>query len=271
MGAATPTGGPVVKESLTGVLQRAPRHPVWTFLLGITGLLAIGHLAALLARLTLGIRRPATLTITPAGLRLEQRTLLLGRELRNRETLVPLDALLRITREVRYARTSLYVGLAAIAFGTYVGVGFFVDGLRAPGGSPSLVGMGLLLMLGGLGLDYALSSLADAARGRCRLVLVPVRGRALCIGGLDPRRTDAALRDVADVLGIEPRHPQPTVPALDHLDRRPSPPTKPAAPSQPEEWHQAVAAGRSSATAQSHTEAKTRTSSNPPGRNERES
>jgi hypothetical protein len=193
---------------LAGELRRPPRSALWTFVLGATGLLVVGHLMAVVARLTLGIRRPASLEVTPSGIRLKQRTLLLGRVIRDRQTVVPLDALLRVTREVRFARSGLYAGLAMLALGTYFGIGLFVDGLRAPGSSPSLLFMGLVVMLLGLILDYGLSSLADTARGRCQVTVVPVRGRPLCVGALEPRHADAALRLVATELGIEPEHPE---------------------------------------------------------------
>jgi len=55
----------------------------------------------------------------------------------------------------------------------------------------------VLLVVAGLGLDYGLSRLADAARGQCRLVVVPCKGKAFCIGGLEPERTDRVLQEIA--------------------------------------------------------------------------
>ena len=60
------------------------------------------------------------------------------------------------------------------------------------------------MLIVGLLLDFGLTSLSDAARGRCSIVVVPVRGRALCVGALTPERADATLRSVATELGIEP-------------------------------------------------------------------
>jgi hypothetical protein len=45
----------------------------------------------------------------------------------------------------------------------------------------------------GLAIDFALSSLVPAVRGRCRLFFVPRTGRKLCVAGVDPRRADAML------------------------------------------------------------------------------
>ena len=106
--------------------------------------------------------------------------------------------LARVTREVRYARLGLYAGLLALVLGTYFGMGLFVDGVRVPGGSASLLGMAVLLMVLGLAADFVLSGASDNARGKCRLVVVPRKGRRLCIGMLDPRRADQMLASIAE-------------------------------------------------------------------------
>jgi hypothetical protein len=100
---------------------------------------------------------------------------------------------------VRYARLGLYAGLLALVLGTYFGMGLFVDGVRVPGGSLSLLGMAVLLMVLGLGADFVLSGASDNARGKCRLVVEPRKGRRLCIGALDPRRADQMLASIADL------------------------------------------------------------------------
>jgi hypothetical protein len=154
----------------------------------------------LLVRYALGYRRPAELQLSREGLRLTWHTELLGRRTSDRCRVVPLGALARVTREVRYARAGLYAGLAALALGTFLGVGLLLDGLLAPGGSGPLVVLGLLCLLGGVGLDFVLSTLVDSARGTCRLVAVPLKGKALCVGALDPRATDAMLTEVASAV-----------------------------------------------------------------------
>jgi hypothetical protein len=92
---------------------------------------------------------------------------------------------------VRYPRIALYAGLLALAVGSYVGVSAFVDGVRAA--SPSLLASGLAIVALGLALDFALSSVAPGARGRCRLLLVPRDGAKLCVAGVDAARADALL------------------------------------------------------------------------------
>lgn len=178
---------------LWGELQPAPRGALLTVVLALTLLLFLLELLRLIARYALLYRRPASIRLGPQGVELYHRVELMGRVLRDRSTVVPFANLARVTREVKYARAGLYVGLAALTLGTYFGTGLFVDGLRVPGGSGPLLGLAALFIVAGLSVDFVLSSAGDSLRGRCRIVIVPLRGRSLCIGGLDPVRADALL------------------------------------------------------------------------------
>jgi hypothetical protein len=184
-------------DKLTGELRPAPLGPIATTLLALTLLLFLWQLVWLILRYAFAFRRPAEVRISERGLELTHRTELLGRVLRDKATVVPLGDLSRVTREVRYARAGLYAGLVALVVGSYFGTGLFVDGLRVPGGSGSLLGAAVLLVVFGLALDFTLSIATDSARGRCRLVVVPRKGRRLCIGALDPARTDAMIASIA--------------------------------------------------------------------------
>jgi hypothetical protein len=178
--------------SAEGEIVAPPRGPVALVLLGVTGVLALMHLGRLIGRHALRYRRPAELRVHEGGVTVLSRTELLGRTLRTDEVHVPRESLLRAAREVRYPRLALYAGLVALALGSYLGVSLFVDGARA--GSPELLGMGLLLVALGVGLDFALENIAPATRGRCRVVITPRKGRALALGGVDPTRADLALK-----------------------------------------------------------------------------
>ena len=177
---------------VAGELVSPPRHPVTLFLLSITGILVVAHVLRLVARLALRYRRPAELRVTVTGVTLRSHTAILGRTLRERETVIPVEALLQATREVRYPRIFLYAGLFALAVGSYLGVALFVDGARA--GSPELLGIGALLVAGGIGLDFLLENAQSGLRGRCRVVLVPRKGRALAVADVDPGAADVALK-----------------------------------------------------------------------------
>jgi hypothetical protein len=179
-------------EPVVGELASAPRGPALTALLAVTGILLAVQAARLLGRVALAYKKPAELTLSEdGGIRVHWRVELLGRTLRDREVVVPRTALLRATREVRYPRLALYAGLLALAIGSYVGVSAFVDGVRAA--SPSLLASGLVIVVLGLALDFALSSVAPGAKGRCRLLVVPRDGEKLCVAGVEPHRADAVL------------------------------------------------------------------------------
>ncbi|WP_437682832.1 hypothetical protein [Sorangium sp. So ce131] len=176
---------------LSGELTPPPRGPVQLVLLAATGILFVLHLGRLAGRFLLRYRRPAALDVGPRGVTVRSRTELFGRVLRERETYIPVESLLRATREVRYPRLGLYAGLVALGLGTYVGVSLLVDGARA--GSPELLGMGALVFAFGAALDFGLSHLGTASRGRCRVVLVPRKGPALALGGIERDAADLAL------------------------------------------------------------------------------
>jgi hypothetical protein len=157
----------------------------------VTGLLLVLRLGRLLGRLLLRYRRPAELQVTARGLTIRSRTELFGRTLKEREMHIPVEALLRASREVRYPRLGLYAGLVSLGAGTYLGVSLFVDGARA--GSPELLGLGALFVALGAALDFGFSHLGTGARGQCRVVIVPRKGPVVAVGGADPVLADAAL------------------------------------------------------------------------------
>ncbi len=183
------------EEHLSGELAAVPQGPALTILLAVTGILLILRGASLFARLALAFRRPAEVTLSEASVRIRSRTVLLGRTLSDRELVFPRSALARAVREVRYPRLGLYVGLLALALGSYFGMSVFVDGVRAA--SPSLLLTGLLVIAAGVGLDLVLGSLLPGATGKCRVVLMFLRGPAVCVAWVDADRADRALAKLA--------------------------------------------------------------------------
>ncbi|WP_437693344.1 hypothetical protein [Sorangium sp. So ce176] len=192
---AWPAGAPELEGGaparLAGELSPPPRGPVALVLLAATGILLVMHAGRLAGRFLLRYRRPAAIEVGPRGVTVRSRTELLGRALREKETYIPVEALLRATREVRYPRLGLYVGLVALGLGTYLGMSLLVDGARA--GSPELLGMGALVFAFGAALDFGLSHLETATRGRCRVVLVPRKGPAVALAGVERAAADLAL------------------------------------------------------------------------------
>src|SRR5262249_32943521 len=157
-------------EPIVGEIVPAPRGPVVTALLGVSGLLLALHLARLFGRIAFAYKKPAQITLLESeagGVRVRWRVEVLKRTLFDRD-------LVRVTREVRYPRIALYAGLLSLAIGSYIGVSAFVDGVRVA--SPSLIVSGIVIVATGLALDFGLSSLAPAARGLCRVLFVPRDG-----------------------------------------------------------------------------------------------
>jgi hypothetical protein len=189
LGAATQA--PLREVRLEGEAMAAPRGPVLTALLALTGILFAMHALRIIARLALAYRRPAEVSLTEAGIRMRTRTELLGRTLREREHVIVRAGLVRVVREVRYPRAAFYAGLLALAAGSYVGVRAFVDGVRAA--SPSLLLTGLVVIVLGIAADFVLGSVLPGSKGRVRVVFVPRTGKALCVGDVDANRADDAL------------------------------------------------------------------------------
>lgn len=176
---------------LEGEMLPTPRGPVATTLLAITGILFVVNGLRLAARLALAYKRPTEVFLSDAGVRIKTRTEMLGRTLREREHVIVRAGLVRVMREVRYPRAAFYAGLLALALGSCVGVRTLSDGVRAA--SPSLLLVGLVIILLGIAADFALVTLVPGTRGRVRIAFVPKSGRAFTVGELDPRRADEAI------------------------------------------------------------------------------
>ena len=191
--------GGVAREPLEGELVPAPFGPVVTVVLAVTFALVFVQLWRLAARYAFGYRRPAAFSLTERGLELTYQVEMLGKVLSERTELVPLANLSRVIREVDYARAGVYAGLAALVAGTYFGMGLFVDALRVPGGSGSLLAMAVALMIAGLAADFVLSSGLDSLRGRCKLMIERRKGPVICLGAINADRADAMLMTVTAV------------------------------------------------------------------------
>jgi hypothetical protein len=194
----SPEGSLTPTKALEGELSPAPKSALLTALLAVTFVLAIAHVSCLIGRYVFSYKRPAKVLLSQRGLEVTYHTELLGKVLRERATLVPLSNLASVTREVRFARLGMYAGLIALVLGSYVGMGLFVDGLRVPGGSATLLGLAVVIVLVGLVIDFILSSLSDTVRGKCRILVIPRTGKAVCIGALSPAEADAVLGRIAE-------------------------------------------------------------------------
>ena len=199
----------VPQVTLEGELAPLPRGPWLTGLMAITGVLVMREVSLLLLRHVLVFRRPAEIRLVPSGIEVRGRTSMLGKVLREHTSVIPREGLVRVTREVRFPSAAMYAGLFALALGSYVGVGLVVDGVRAA--SPSMLGVGLMVALFGLALDFTLTSLVPGLKGRTRVVFVPRRGGVLCVGSVNPSRANRLLAALAK---SERRTASPSSPAV---------------------------------------------------------
>lgn len=185
---------------LTGRLASIPAGPVGTAISAFTGWLFIRRVASWMARTLLAYRADAEIRVTEKGLEVKERKSLLGRQFREKNSLIALGNVRRLTREIRYARSGTYAGLAALGLGSFLGMRLFVNGLRVPGLSGPLLLLGLAVVIGGLSLDFLLVNWLDAARGKCRVVVVAERGPGLCLSGVESTQADAVLSALAKKL-----------------------------------------------------------------------
>ena len=186
--------------TLSGTLAAVPRSAVATAIEAFTGWLLIRQVADFTLRVFLAYRAKAEIRVTEKGLEIHEKRSLLGRRFRERTSVVTMHEVRRLSREVRYARAGTYAGLVALCLGSFLGMRLFVDGLRVPGFSGQLLWLGLLLVVGGLCLDFAFANWFDATRGRCRFLVVTERGKGFCLADVEPSQVDAMLSQLAKQL-----------------------------------------------------------------------
>ncbi|GAC1352715.1 MAG: hypothetical protein NVSMB1_18360 [Polyangiales bacterium] len=181
--------------ALKGHLSSPPRSALFTVFYALSGYMLLHAIALLVFKHLLGFKRDARLELTETGLEIKGKVALLGRELLVVNTVIPTSGLALIKRDVRYPSLPLYGGLASLLIGTYAGVSLLAWGVQAA--SPRLLGYGLLALLAGVVLDFVLTTLLPGAAGRCRLLMVPKQGRAVCVAGLAIGDTDRMLSELA--------------------------------------------------------------------------
>jgi len=187
---------------LSGRLVPAPLPTVWFVLGSVSLLLPLWAMLRAVLTLALGLRTEVELRMTPKGVELQRRRFLLGRNVSERRTTHTLDALMAVERQSRFARLPLYAGLAALALGTWFGLWLMLDGASVQGGSMSLIGAGALVLLAGLAADLLLTRLSDWLGRRTRLLLVPRRGRRLCVAGLEENQAEHWLEHFTAALAV---------------------------------------------------------------------
>lgn len=161
--------------TLSGRMGRAPRVSLTHVLRLVTGLALLQWLLRGLGKVV-GFSRELELELIPSGVRVQRRTRLLGRLVRESRETHAWAAVAGAERRVRYPALPYLVGLLAFSVGALMGGLFAFDALRT--GETVLLLIAAGLVLGGAGLDLALSVLWPARSGSVafELRLLPKRG-----------------------------------------------------------------------------------------------
>jgi hypothetical protein len=165
--------GPQIRGGLTRRLWFAPIR----VLAVLTGFALLRGLLALVGRYLLVWRRHATATIDGGAVILEVEWSLLGKRFRRTRTVAPIRSLDAARFEDRRRYVHLLVGFGCLAIGTWVGIQWLVDGLRA--GFPQLALIGAGVVAAGVILDLVLYLVVPEGKGRShvQLALGPWRVR----------------------------------------------------------------------------------------------
>ena len=190
---SVPSGG-----ILQGKLAATPRSSWLTALQAVTGWALVRGLFVLISEHIFGFRRQVNVQLSRTGISIKGEVELMGRKLREIDVIYPLKGLSLVEREVRFPRLPVYLGLIALLSGTFFGLMAVSWGLQAT--TTRLFVYGVLFLLIGVGLDFALTVLFPAVRRRCRLTVFAVKGRPISVVGLDVGEADRLLVDLQKLL-----------------------------------------------------------------------
>lgn len=193
-GARDSRAGPI----LSGALEGRPWSGWARFLAAITGILLIRWLLRLGARYLLGLRREATVSLTPTTLTVDGQTQLLGRRIRERHTTRALQLLAGVAIERRFRYLHLLIGALGLVLGLTLGVNFLVEGACA--GYPPLALFGLTIIGGGILLDVLLEVLVPNRQGVVTLVIDLGHKRVFRIRGVDRKAAQRFVDEASQLI-----------------------------------------------------------------------
>ena len=188
---STEPAGPQIRGRLTRRLGFAPIR----ILAVLTGFALIRGVLALIGRYLLVWRREATAAIDGGTMTLDVEWSVLGKRFRRTRTVAPIRSVEAARFEDRRRYVHLLVGFGCLAIGTWVGIQWFVEGLRA--GFPQLALIGAGIVAAGVLLDLVMYVFVPEGKGRSHvhLVLGPWRVRVAGVEREAGERFLAALRE----------------------------------------------------------------------------
>lgn len=181
------TTGPI--EVRGEICRRLSPWPIRALMI-VTGLALVRGLLAFAIRYCLGFRRTAVAVLDDGTLTLDEDWFLFGRRIGGRRTVARLADTRAFRLENRERQLEIAVGFGALAVGTYVGLQWFVDGLRA--GYPYLMLVGAGIVAAGVALDVVLYTLVPSRPGSHRLVIA-LGPWEIRLAGVDRDRAERAM------------------------------------------------------------------------------
>jgi hypothetical protein len=165
--------GPRIRGQLSRRLSYAPIR----VLAVLTGFALVRGVLSLVGRYLLVLRREATAAIDGGTMTLDVEWSILGRRFRRIRTVAPIRTIDAARFEDRRRYVYLLVGFGCLAIGTWIGIQWLVEGLRA--GFPQLALIGAGIVAAGVLLDLAMYVFVPEGKGRSRvhLILGPWRVR----------------------------------------------------------------------------------------------
>lgn len=186
------------------------RGPVWRFFEVVTGYALLRALGRVVFNVLLLGRRDVELVLSPFGMELTRRLRLLGVPIRERRDYIAFNEVRTVRVLRRWQGVGTYVGLAALALGTYFGSSLFWDGMRLPGTSPTLLGWGLVAVTLGVLLDL-LFERGLALLGKRKTTQLEVhfgRRRVVAFAGVDTGKADGVIEHLTRLHAVN-RSPSP--------------------------------------------------------------
>jgi hypothetical protein len=126
-------------------------------------------LVTLIARYCLGLRRRAKAGIHGRTVELTVEWSIMGKRIRETRTVAPITGLSAVRLENRQRYLYLLIGFGALVVSTWVGIQWFVQGLRA--GYPYLALVGAGVVAAGIAIDLLLYFFIPEAKGKSRLLI----------------------------------------------------------------------------------------------------
>ena len=166
-----------------------PVRSVGRVVLGMSGLLVFIGLGKLIGRFVLGYRRAGELTVSDGDVTYVEKTRLAGREIRSTTEVIKRNDVLSVEIEHRYPYLLTIAGMASLALGVIVGVVWIMDGVQGEFVPWILSGVGVLLA--GVLLDLALTTVSASMPGKVVLALHLPGGRVVRLLGVDPAEATA--------------------------------------------------------------------------------